>query len=98
MIPGGVASVPPPPANDSHWGIGEAKKLLQTIKNSKYASCNSYIIIVILLTCYFHTMQIRQEQAGGVDVDRGVEEEIEDVEGGDTITILFLNSMYILYI
>ena len=43
-------------------------------------------------------MQIRQEQAGGVDVDRGVEEEIEDVEGGDTITISFLNSMYILYI
>ena len=78
--------------------LEELKKLLQTIKNSKYASCNSYIIIVILLTCYFHTMQIRQEQAGGVDVDRGVEEEIEDVEGGDIITILFLNSMYILYI
>ena len=45
--------------------LEELKKLLQTIKNSKYASCNSYIIIVILLTCYFHTMQIRQEQAGG---------------------------------
>ena len=43
----------------------EELKKLQTINNSKYASCNSYIIIVILLTCYFHIMQIRQEQAGG---------------------------------
>ena len=86
--------------------IEELKKLLETIKNSKYASCNSYIINVILFTCYFHTMQIRQEQAGGVDVNGGVDvdggmdvdggvEEEETEEGGDTITILFLNSSYI---
>ena len=70
--------------------LEELRKLLETINNSKYASCNSYIIIVILLTCYSHTMQIRQEQAGdrGVDVDGGV-------DGGNIITILFLSSSYI---
>ena len=76
--------------------LEELKKLLQTIKNSKYASCNSYIIIVILLTCYFHTMQIRQEQAGGgrVDVEEGVEKRMWKV---DIETIIFLNSMYIVH-
>ena len=71
--------------------LEELKKLLQTINNSKYASCNYCNIINILLSYYAD-----QTGAGrGVDVDGGVDGAVEE-EGEDTITILFLSSIYII--
>ena len=66
--------------------LEELRKLLEEPKNSMYT------FVILMLTDYFHGMQIRQEgeEAGDGEEDEGIK------EGGvvETITetILFLNS------
>ena len=68
--------------------LEELKKFLEELNNSMYT------FVILMLTDYFHAMEIRQEEEG--DGEEGTE------EGGmvetTTITILFLSSYLVFYI